>query len=122
MTSKPKIFFLSVMNGAAWGGSEELWYQSALWTAKHHYEVGVCCYSWEEKKDRLQKLSKAGCKLYLLPGKEEARKTRLSFNTRPSKTLSRIPFESFDLIVISQGGWKDLAYAPFQQLHTRLNN
>lgn len=120
--SKPKIFFLSIMNGAAWGGSEELWYQSALWTAKHHFEVAVCCYDWEEKKEKLNKLSKAGCKLYLLPGKEKERKRKFSFRPGPSKTIKNIPFELYDLVVINQGGWKDLAYPPFQQLHTRLKN
>jgi hypothetical protein len=32
------VLFISLMNGGAWGGSEELWFQTALYAAKHGYK------------------------------------------------------------------------------------
>ena len=38
------ILFLSVMNGSAWGGSEEQWFRLALWMAKKKYdELNYSC-------------------------------------------------------------------------------
>ena len=44
------ILFISVMNGAAWGGSEEQWYKTALWMCRNNYKVAVCVFDWGEKK------------------------------------------------------------------------
>ena len=115
-----KIFFLSVMNGAAWGGSEELWYQTALYCATKGFEVGVCCFEWQEKKNKLKKLEETGCILYLLPGKEETKKQGLFSSSRLNRNISSIPLEDFDIVIVNQGGWKDVAYSPFSKLYSRL--
>ena len=114
------ILFLSVMNGGPWGGSEELWYQSALWTAQHGIPTAVCCFEWEKKKGRLQHLQAAGCTLYLLPGKDMTRKLDLMGNIRLSSLVAKVPFEQYDIVVVSQGGWKDVAHPPFNKLYERL--
>ncbi len=64
------VLFFSLMNGSAWGGSEELWYKTALWMCSNGYEVGICCYDWEEKKNKLPVLQNKGCTLYLLAEKK----------------------------------------------------
>ncbi|MBK7121941.1 MAG: hypothetical protein IPH68_03510 [Chitinophagaceae bacterium] len=64
------VFFLSLMNGAAWGGSEETWFRMALWMRKNNYKVGISCYDWEEKQGRINILRESGCGIYLLPNKK----------------------------------------------------
>ena len=70
------VFFLSLMNGAAWGGSEEIWFRTALWMCKNNYRVGICCYDWEEKQGRINKLKESGCNIYLLPNEKGLFKKR----------------------------------------------
>ncbi|HEX2683909.1 MAG TPA: hypothetical protein VHL77_08245, partial [Ferruginibacter sp.] len=109
------VFFLSLMNGAAWGGSEEIWYRTALWMRRNNYRVGIGCYDWEEKKDRINKLKEAGCQVSLLPNKKGLfRKAAIK------KTLDSISFSEYDLVVINQGGWEEVLHAPFKDLYKRL--
>ena len=115
------ILFLSVMNGSAWGGSEELWYQAALWTARNGYPVAVCCFDGEGKAKRMAELEKAGCKLFLLPGKEEVKKQLLLGKIKLNNAVEEVPFEEYDNVIVSQGGWKDVAHGPFKKLYRRLN-
>jgi glycosyltransferase involved in cell wall biosynthesis len=116
------ILFLSVMNGSAWGGSEELWYQAALWTARKGYPTAVCCFDREGKASRMQELEKAGCKLFLLPRKEDTNKQPLLGKIKLNKAIAEVPFEEYDKVIVSQGGWKDVAHGPFKKLYRRLNN
>jgi glycosyltransferase involved in cell wall biosynthesis len=102
------------MNGSYWGGSEELWYRTALWMNANGHEVGVCCYDWPEKKEKLEALSDKGATIYLLP-----RASRTFFGTGLKKMIGAIPFESYDLIVINQGGYKEVVYPPFNKLYKR---
>lgn len=115
-----KTLFLSVMNGAPWGGSEELWYQVALWMARHNSDVGVCCFDGTEKNGRMRELEKAGCKLFLLPGKEETKKQLLLGKIKLSKAVAEVPFEEYDKVIVSQGGWKDVTHGPFKELFLRM--
>ncbi len=115
-----QILFLSVMNGSAWGGSEELWYQAALWTARNGYPTAVCCFDREGKANRMKELEKAGCKLFLLPGKEEVKKQPLLGKIKLSKAVAEVPFEEYDKVIVSQGGWKDVAHGPFKKLYRRI--
>ncbi len=108
------------MNGSAWGGSEELWYQAALWMARHHYEVGVCCFDSAEKSGKMKELEKAGCKLFLLPRKEETKKQLLLGKIKLSKAVAEVPFEQYDKVIVNQGGWKDVTHGPFKKLYQRM--
>ena len=114
------ILFLSVMKGSAWGGSEELWYQAALWTARQGYPVAVCCFDGEGKNKRLENLAQAGCRLFLLPGKEETKKQMLLGKIKLNKAVAEVPFEEYDKVIVSQGGWKDVTHGPFKKLYRRL--
>ncbi len=111
------FFFLSLMNGAAWGGSEESWYHTALWMCTNNYKVGIGCYDWEEKTERINKLQEAGCTIYLLPNKKGWFRKRAI-----KKVLKTIPFTNYDLVVINQGGWEEILHAPFTDLYKRLPN
>ncbi len=116
------ILFLSVMNGSAWGGSEELWYQAALTTARKGYTTAVCCFDWKKKSGRIKELEKAGCRLFLLPGKKKIKPQSILGKTRLRKALAKVPFEEYDKVIVSQGGWKDVAHAPFSKLYLRLKD
>ena len=109
------VFFLSLMNGAAWGGSEEIWYRTALWMCQNNYKVGIGCYHWEEKQHHISKLKKAGCNIYLLPNKKGLFKKRAI-----KKVLDSIPFNEYKLVIVNQGGWEEVLHAPFQYLYKRL--
>jgi glycosyltransferase involved in cell wall biosynthesis len=112
------VLFISVMNGSAWGGSEEIWFQSVLWLAQRNYPVGVCCFNWPGKQDKLQQLKQAGCKLYLLPGKNE---TKSIFGKwKLTKAVKVIPFSGYHTVIVNQGGWKDVVHGPFKKLYKRL--
>jgi glycosyltransferase involved in cell wall biosynthesis len=116
------ILYLSVMNGSAWGGSEELWYQAALATARKGHPTAVCCFDGEGKADRMKKLEEAGCKLFMLPGKEEIKKQPLLGKIKLNKAVAEVPFEEYDKVIVSQGGWKDVAHGPFKKLYRRIKD
>src|SRR6187399_343154 len=112
------VLFISLMNSAAWGGSEEIWYKSALHLAGKNQNVGVCCFNWEGKEEKLQQLQNAGCKLYLLPGESETRS--LWGKYKLNETLYSIPFSDYKKAIVNQGGWKDVAHGPFKKLYQKL--
>ena len=62
------IIFLSVMNGAGWGGSEEQWYQLALYYAEKKIKTAAVFFDWPEKAGRIKALRDAGCQVYGLLG------------------------------------------------------
>ena len=111
------VFFLSLMNGAAWGGSEELWFRTALWMSRHGYTIGIACYDWVEKQSRISELKKAGCSIYLLPNKKGLFK-----KLEVKKALNLIPFNKYTLTVVNQGGWEEVLHSPFTDLYKRLLN
>jgi glycosyltransferase involved in cell wall biosynthesis len=112
------VLIISVMNGASWGGSELLWYQSAFWLRKNNYNIGVCCFYWPEKEEKLNRLKDAGCKLYLLPGKLQAKS--LLGKLKLKKMLSSVPLHEYDFVIFNQGGWKDVVHTPFKYLYKKL--
>ncbi len=115
------------MNGAPWGGSEELWYRTALLAARAGHEVACAVYAWEERRPRLEALRAAGVRVFLLPNGGCGKRTlldRLRFETATKllrrAALSSIPFESFDYAVLNQGGWQDLAASEWSAVRARL--
>lgn len=111
----PSILFLSLMNGAPWGGSEELWYRLALWMVKNNYRVGVCCYDWKQKKEKLDMLRQAGVTVYLLSNQKGIFK-----KWQLNKSLHAVPFSNYEYTVINQGGWEEVLHAPFKHLYKQL--
>ncbi len=58
-----RIAFIAVNQSAPWGGSEELWAQSALRMAKMGYAVGVNVQGWEPSVPQVDELAQAGCEI-----------------------------------------------------------
>jgi glycosyltransferase involved in cell wall biosynthesis len=103
------VLFLSLMNGDAWGGSEELWFQAALYAARNGYRVGCAFYDWPQKQSRITQLRQAGCELYLFPNKGREKRTfleRMQYKLTKRKVRwysAKLPFSAYDLTVINQG-------------------
>lgn len=103
------VLFISLMNGAPWGGSEELWFQTALYAAGNGYRVGCAFYEWPQKKERIDRLKTAGCQLYLFSNKGREKRTffeRMQYKVtkRRVKHYSRmLPFSEYDATVINLG-------------------
>jgi glycosyltransferase involved in cell wall biosynthesis len=103
------VLFISLMNGGAWGGSEELWYQTALYAASNGYKTGCAFYEWPQKKERIEKLKNAGCEIYLFSNKGRDKRTfgeRLQhkITKRRVKHFSRsLPISAYDLTVVNLG-------------------
>lgn len=63
-----KICFVSLNNSSPWGGSEELWSQSALILSKKGYSVSVIFYDWgKQKSSQLSNLQIAGINIIGIP-------------------------------------------------------
>jgi glycosyltransferase involved in cell wall biosynthesis len=108
----PSIFFISLMNGLPWGGSEELWYRSALYAAQKGWNVGCAIYHWKEKEQKIQQLESAGCSIYWLPN-EGRSKASLSEKLKYKLTQFRLlqfiktlPVKEYDTVVVNQGGFE----------------
>ena len=109
------------MNGTPWGGSEELWFQTALYAAGKGYRVGCAFYDWEEKSERKEALLRAGCRVYLLSNGGRRKQNlfmRLQYKwskQQATRMVASLPFKEFDLTVVNLGGfeiytslWKNL--------------
>ncbi|MEO7292242.1 MAG: glycosyltransferase [Ginsengibacter sp.] len=107
------IFFISLMNGSSWGGSEELWYHTALYSAVRGYKIGCAVYCWEDKNEKIKKLEAAGCIVYRLPNKGRRKRSfydNLQYKLLTPAHLKRfilsLPINEYDLTVINQGGYE----------------
>jgi glycosyltransferase involved in cell wall biosynthesis len=124
---RPSILFASLMNGAAWGGSEELWFRTALRASADGLDVACAMYGWPERRPRLEALRAAGARVVELPNEGRARRSlaerlRFALSTRPlrRRALAALPFERYERTVLSQGGWQDLAAAEWGAVRPRL--
>jgi glycosyltransferase involved in cell wall biosynthesis len=105
------------MNSDSWGGSEEIWFRSAIHLAQKGWKVGVCCFNWPGKEKKIDQLSNAGCEMYLLPGRNE---TRSFFKKiKLGSAIQKLPIEDYDEVIINQGGWKDIVHGPFKKIYRR---
>jgi len=121
------ILFVSLMNGAAWGGSEELWARAAALAAREGLRVTCAVYPWAEKAPRLEALRAAGCEVIELPNAGRARATLLErarfelvTRTQRRRAFARLPVEAHELVVLNQGGWEDAAASELAPLTSRL--
>lgn len=62
-----KFVIISIMSGFPWGGSEELWFRTALYAADQGDDVEVWHYDWKEQtSDKIQTLINRGIKVHLI--------------------------------------------------------
>lgn len=116
------------MNGVAWGGSEELWYHTALHLAQKAAKVGCAVYAQPEKEERLQKLEAAGCAVYRLPVQTKRKSMplqKLLDKLRYQKTLRQamaaLPLDEYETVVVNQGGF-EVYTTTWQNFYKRLRS
>lgn len=114
----PKVVFVSIMAGVAWGGSEELWSRTALRLRDRGHEVGASVFEWASRPAPVTGLIDAGVDVVFrsrrksLPGRLlEKWVQRLAPGPIDHQSMAWLKKESPDLVVISQGGpWEGVAW------------
>ena len=122
----PRIAFVSTMTQAPWGGSEELWAQSARYLAERGVQVSANVVSWPSTPPPIAQLAHAGVRVSTrarVPGIVQLAWRRY-FGPLEHRWLDAVPA---DLVIISQGnnmeglGWmqacarRGLSYATIVQ-------
>ncbi len=117
--SRPyRIVFVSTMNGVAWGGSEQLWSETALELRRRGHEVSASVLKWPTRPAPLDALAEQGVDLAFRP------RRRRYIDRALQKILKRISpgaldfahrwwlkRRAADLVVVSQGGpWDGLTW------------
>ena len=109
--NRPKIAFVTTMAGVPWGGSEELWGQTALRLLEKGHEVVASVFQWPYRPASLERISASGGSLSFRPRNQpflgrliEKARQRLSPSPLPSVDMEWLSKEKPDLVVISQGG------------------
>jgi glycosyltransferase involved in cell wall biosynthesis len=113
------------MSGSPWGGSEELWYRTALQAVKEGWKVGCAVYHWPGKKEKLKQLSDLGARIYYLPNKGRTKKNlaeRLQNKISKIKTkkyINALPVQEYDLVIINQGAF-EITTSVWKDFHKKL--
>lgn len=116
------------MNGAHWGGSEELWYKTALFASSRGMKVGCAAYDWPEKEEKLRLLEKNGCRVYRLPNRGRKKKSlgdKLSYKLitpiRLRAAIQNLSTNEYDIVVVNQGGFEVISN-PWKNIYKRLSH
>lgn len=81
------VAFISLMEGFPWGGSEELWYKSALYAQEQNHQVLFSSKFWGEKSSpKLESLVNNGA-LPFYRGKPAAKRSLFSRATRKAQKV-----------------------------------
>ena len=122
----PSVFFISMMSASPWGGSEELWYRTALLAAKKGWRTACAVYHWKEKENRLAPLLEAGCSIHYLPNKGRRKKNLLDriqnkiSKARVKKIIHHLPVDEYDLVVVNMGAF-EITMPAWRNLSSRLS-
>lgn len=134
-----RIAFVSTMGGVPWGGSEELWAQTALHLCESKHDVAASVYDWPTRPGKLLDIGRAGGRVSYRPLKRKLvgrtlEKIRQKITPGPLDTeaMAWLSKEKPDLLVISQGGPWDgvpwmtacrslgIAYCPIVHAHSEI--
>lgn len=106
-----RLAFVTTMNGAPWGGSEELWSQTALRLRERGHQVRASALHWSRVPERIQQLRAGGVRVTFRPQRRRWPGRMLYRLLRPvcpgplelpeALWLRR---QAPDLVMISQGG------------------
>jgi glycosyltransferase involved in cell wall biosynthesis len=61
-----RLLFISTMSGSPWGGSEELWYKTALYALENGSSVIVFVFKWDPEPEPITDLKKRGARVIKL--------------------------------------------------------
>jgi len=120
------VFFISLMAGSPWGGSEELWYKTALLAQRNGWKVGCAVYYWTEKEKKMQAIKDGGAQIYYFPNKGRSKRNlleRIQNKISKQKTksfLPTLPVNKYDLVVVSMGAFENTTPA-WRDFYQRLD-
>ncbi len=107
---KSRIVFVSTMGGVPWGGSEELWSQTALHLKKLGHDIRVSVFDWPNRHGRLGELASAGAGVSFRPRElafggrlMEKLLQRISPGSSERPAAAWLREQAPDLVIISQG-------------------
>jgi glycosyltransferase involved in cell wall biosynthesis len=107
------VVFVSTMSGGPWGGSEELWSQTAFRLRRKGEKVSASVMWWPQLSPKLLELEKQGAGFFIrkpparnLPARLW-RKLKGRFLAEERKEFQWLRSQRPDLVVISQGGTSD---------------
>jgi len=109
----PSVFFISLMAGSAWGGSEELWYRTALLAQSRGWKVGCAVYYWADKEKKMQALNDAGTAIHYFPNKGRTKKNLIErvqnkiSKWKIKKVIADLPVDEYDVVVVNQGAFEN---------------
>lgn len=115
-----KIIFISTMNGYSWGGSEELWFNTALFAKSEGHDVVAVVFKNEPIHSKFSTLSNAGIKVHFID-KEKAVMPNLiergilkvlnkPLNIKYENRFSFISLLNPSVVLLSQGACTDITY------------
>jgi glycosyltransferase involved in cell wall biosynthesis len=96
-----KVAFISTMDGWQWGGSEELWSQSAAQLKREGHDVQASVAYWPIRSEKIDALVEQGIEIETRGGQPRNIWRKLNPNFR--RGFDRLKSFSPDLVVISQG-------------------
>jgi glycosyltransferase involved in cell wall biosynthesis len=121
------VFFISLMNGMPWGGSEELWYRAAIYALEKGHKTGVALYHWPGKKEKIRALIDAGAEIFWIPNNGRTKnnlleKIRYKFTKASIPSfIKKLPLADYDKVIISQGGYEVFTSA-WKELYKELDD
>lgn len=122
----PSVFFISLMAGTPWGGSEEIWYKTALLAQRRGWKVGCAVYHWEEKEKKMQPLKEGGADIIYFPNRGRAKRNLIEriqnkiSKQRIKKVIPTLPVEKYDLVVVNMGAFENTTPA-WRDFHKSLD-
>jgi len=107
-----KIAFVSLMRGAPWGGSEELWSKTALQALAEGHQVESLTFGWAVESPKITKLREAGVNTKFYYDNRPTTLSRVAVKLKLKKAQPAIvPPIDADIIVISNGSvWDFIRY------------
>jgi glycosyltransferase involved in cell wall biosynthesis len=122
----PSVFFISLMAGSPWGGSEELWYKTALHASNKNWKVGCAVYHWPAKENRMKVLENAGAKIYFLTNKGRSKRNLFEriqnkiSKAKVKRMIRSLPVGEYDVIVVNQGAF-EVTTSVWRKFYSSLN-
>lgn len=100
-----KVAFISTMTGYPWGGSEELWYRTALRLRAEGHDVLASVLFWPKLSDNVTSMKEKGIRLQLRKPSWGTLQERLWYKFSRERLRCYWEVERFnpDLVVICQG-------------------
>lgn len=108
----PSVFFISLMSASPWGGSEELWYKTAMLAITRGWKTGCAVYHWPQKEIRLKEFADRGGEIIYFPNKGRNKKTlaeriqnKIS-KIRIKQVINSLPLANYDIVVLNMGAFE----------------